>query len=411
MEQYYLVIKLALKGLLSNKIRAFLTMLGIIIGVGSVISIMSIGAGAESLITSSIKEIGTDVLSVLPGKSDEKGPPASAFGIVITTLTYDDAQEIAKVPGVRLVTSYVSGTGDLVAGSRSISGNFRGVTANYTEMENHNLEEGRFFTEQEERSTAKVAVLGYGIKKDLFPLSNPVGERVKINNVSFRIIGVLEEKGSSMVSNPDTQILVPLSTAQKVLLGIKHLNYVRLKAESEEQVEEVKARVQGLLTYRHDIKNPEDEDFSVRSLSQALETFEGVTAGLRFFLAAIAAISLIVGGIGITNIMLMTVKERTREIGLRKAIGAKPFHIKNQFIIEALVLTTSGGILGIIGGTAFSFLVALIVRWLDYNWEFSVPLSGILLSFFISMFIGVTFGIYPAKKAAALNPIDSLRYE
>jgi len=411
MKYFILILKLALDAIFHNKARAFLTMLGIIIGVSSVIAVMSIGGGAQSLITNSIKQVGTDILRVLPGASDEQGPPASAFGITITTLTEEDAQELENIPFVRGVVAYITGNGEISYQNRSFVRDFTGVTDKYQFVENHNVDQGRFFHEQEAASNAKVAVIGQDIKEDLFPLSNAVGQRIKINKLTFKVIGVLEKKESSLFQNYDQQILIPLSTAQKLLLGVKHVSLVSIKIDSEDKVEVTKERVRQKLRERHDIEEPENEDFSVRAPASAIDTFNQITGALTFFLAAIAAVSLLVGGVSITNIMYMTVKERTREIGLRKAIGAKPMQIRNQFILEAIVITTIGGVLGIIAGLIISFLVSVGVNFLGYNWDFIITADSVFLSFTVSVFIGVLFGYLPAKKASQLKPIDALRYE
>ncbi len=408
-----LVIRLALGGIFENKMRAFLTMLGIIIGVGSVIAIMSIGAGAQSLITGSIQKIGTNLVAVIPGGGDEDGgPPASAFGMVITTLTYEDAKALEKLPNIEAMVAFSNGAGDAVYGNKSVGINFSGVTSGYTAVHNHQIAEGRFFTEQEERSGARLAVLGIEMKEEFFPLSDPIGKKIRIKDQSFTIIGVLERKGSTMINNPDNQIFVPLATSQKILLGVHHVGIIRLKVDKEENVDLVVQRIKNTLRYRHGIRpGDDDDDFTISTLSKALDIFKSVTDGIRLFLAAIAAVSLVVGGIGITNIMLMSVKERTREIGLKKAIGATPKQIKNQFILEALVMTGLGGSMGIIGGVVLSYLVAVIANYLDYDWDFVITPLAIVVSFSVSVLIGVVFGIYPARKAAHLNPIDALRYE
>jgi putative ABC transport system permease protein len=411
MQIYLIIIKLALKSLLVNKGRAFLTMLGIIIGVASVIIIVSVGAGAQSLITNSIKSIGTNLIGVLPGKSSSTGPPASAYGIVITTLTYDDAKEIAKLPHVDGISAYARGVGEMSYINRSIDGTFSGITASYPEVENHKVAAGRFFNMDEEQGVARVAVLGDDVKKQLFAEVNPIGEKIKIKDESFTVIGVMERKGASTFGSVDGQVFLPISSAQKLLLGIKHLGFMRIKIDDEKNVNLAMAEVQRLLRYRHKIKDIKNDDFSVRSMSQALDMFTAITNALKLFLAFIAAISLIVGGIGIMNIMLMAVKERTREIGLRKAIGATPDQIQNQFVVESMVLTGIGGSLGIIVGVLVSYLVFLIAQKLGYSWDFVITLSSVLISFSVSLAVGLIFGLYPARKAAQLHPIEALRYE
>ncbi len=305
----------------------------------------------------------------------------------------------------------IEGNGDIVFQNRSINANFRGTTASYQEVSNHYVREGRFFSDAENSSIANVAVLGAEMKEELFPLSSPLNEKIKINNQTFKVIGVLEKKGTSAIQNYDNQVIIPLLTAQKELLGVNHVGLIRAKVDSEKNTSVTEQRVTELIRKRHNILNPDNDDFSVRSLSQALDVLTTVTDGIRFFLASIAAISLIVGGIGIMNIMLMIVKERTREIGLRKAIGAKPRHIKNQFIIEALVVTVSGGIIGILSGIILSFLIALGINYVGYDWKFIFPPSSAVISFSVAFLIGVIFGYYPAKQAAELNPIEALRYE
>lgn len=411
MKSYLLVLRLALSGILENKTRTLLTMLGIIIGIASVITIMSVGAGAESLITSSVKKIGTNLVGVLPGASNDNGPPAAAMGISITTLTKDDAEALAKLPHIEGISAYSNGTGEIVAGKETIDGTFNGITADYPIVENHAVERGRFFTTAEERASKKVAVLGSELRDDLFPHTDALGKNITIRGIPFRVIGVLEKKGASLVNNPDTQLFIPLSTAQKILLGVRHLGLMRIKIDDEKNVESAMENIRRILRQRHDITNPDDDDFSVRSLSQAVETLSGITSALRFFLASIAAISLIVGGIGITNIMLMSVTERTREIGLKKAIGARPEQIQGQFLLEAVLLTGTGGVLGMIFGTLFSLLIATIAWHLEYDWTFSVSPASLGISFFVALFVGIVFGLSPAERASKLKPIEALRYE
>lgn len=407
-----LTIKLAIRGLLVNKGRSLLTMLGIIIGIASVVIIISVGAGAQSLITNSIKNVGTNLVGVLPGKGGDSGPPAAALGIVITTLTYDDAKAVATLPYINGVSAYSRGFGEMSAGTYSTDSTFSGITASYPTVENHKIETGRFITAEEEQSAAKVAVLGDDVKQELFPNDpDPVGKKIKIKNESFTVIGWMAKKGAVGFNTPDGQVFIPITAAQKLLLGTRYLNLMRIQVDTEEHIPLAIDLIKRTLRYRHDIERPEDDDFSVASVDQFLAIFTAVTGGLSLFLALIAAISLIVGGIGIMNIMLMTVKERTREIGLRKAIGAAPRQIRNQFVVESMVLTGVGGIIGLIIGVGISFLIAFIAISMGFDWNFVISPLSVIMSFSVSLSVGLVFGLYPAKKASRLNPIEALRYE
>lgn len=407
----WITLKLGLTQLSANKLRSFLTMLGIVIGIASVISIISLGAGAQSLITNALKNLGTDSITVLPGNSNDNGPPASALGITVTTLTLADAEAIAELPNVVGVNGFNNGSGEITFLTRYINASYSGVNSNYPEVETLTLAEGRFFTEQELQSKKNVAVLGDDIVSELFPLTSALGQKIKIQNESFLVVGVLERKGSTLFENPDSRVYIPITVAQSKLTGKNHLDLIRVRTTDESLIEPTKEQIRELLRFRHGIEDPDNDDFSVRSVTQALDIFTGVTNALRFFLAVIAAISLVIGGISVMNIMLMNVKERTREIGLKKAIGAKPRQIQNQFLAETILLTLIGGGMGLLAGIGFSLLVALIMQALEYNWSFHVSLSSIVVSLAVSAAIGVVFGVYPARKAAQLNPIDALRYE
>lgn len=406
--------KLAVSALLSNKFRSFLTMLGIVIGVASIIIIISVGAGAQSLILNQIKSVGSNLIGILPGASEEKGPPASVMGIVITTLKYDDAVAIAdkkNVPYAEAAAAYAQGVGTASWDGQSTDTTFIGTTADYVNVEDVEIAEGRFINKEEEREIARVAVLGHGVKEELFGDENPIGERVKIKRETFRIIGVLEERGSAGFINQDDYIFIPISSAQKLLLGINHASFIRVKVDNSENIDRTIEDVTHLLRQRHDIKEGDPSDFTIRSQEQALKALTQVTDVLKFFMAAIAALSLIVGGIGIMNIMLISVSERTREIGLRKAIGAKFSNIMSQFLAETVIISLLSGIIGIIIGAAVSVFIAIIANYLGYDWDLVISIFSILLAFGVSGGVGLVFGIYPARKAAKLDPIEALRYE
>lgn len=391
-------------------------MLGIVIGVGAVIVIMAVGYGAQSLILAQVEGLGSNLIGVMPGKSDDSGPPTSAMGIVITTLTYDDAMELRKknnVPNLVEVVAYYKGVGPVNWGNHSYETNLSGCTVGYIEVEGGEVANGRFFTEEEERNLSQVVVLGSTVKDELFGESDAVGQRVKIKNHSFEVIGVMEERGTVAFQDYDDQVFIPIRTMQKIVSGVNHISLIRAEVDHEDNIEQALDDVILTLRDAHDIddQSGDSDDFTVRSAAQALDIITTITNALRYFLAAMAAISLIVGGIGIMNIMLVSVTERTREIGLRKAVGANNGHILSQFLEESVVITILGGIVGIIGGAFLSFIIAVVARQLGYDWGFKVTIASIFLAISASTIVGLVFGIYPARKASKLEPVEALRYE
>ncbi|MFA5368441.1 MAG: ABC transporter permease [Candidatus Paceibacterota bacterium] len=399
--------------LVRNKMRSFLTMLGIIIGVMSVIVVMSLGESAQGLILNEVKSLGSNLIGVLPGKSDDSGPPASVYGIVITSLKNNDGQEILKEnhPNVEGVAMYVQGTDVVSWNATSVVETFVGTTASYINVEDAKIEDGRFFTVDEEMSNAKVAVIGSDVAEQIFGDQEPIGSQIKIKKTNFTVVGVFEKRGGGLVQSQDKQIFVPIKTAQNLLLGINYINYMRIKVDKPENIDSVISTTEEVLRRNHNIQDPKDDDFTVRSSAAALDAISQITDAIKFFLVAVSAISLLVGGFGIMNIMLATVQERTKEIGLRKAVGATNFDITLQFLVETVFITFVSGAIGIILGILISWIVAVVAQALDYSWPLIISPWSIFLGSFVSISVGLIFGIVPARKASKLHPIEALRYE
>lgn len=402
-------VKYSLRSLTLKKARSFLTMLGIIIGVAAVIAIMSVGASAQNLLLAQVTAMGSNLIGVLPGAADEKGPPASMFGIEITTLKNEDASAISELPHITAVCSYVKGQGTMNAGKKSKDFAYTGVTPDFLAVEDTAVFLGRFIKQDEMDGMSRVVVLGSKVSEEFFGKNNPIGERLKINQTVFTIIGVMKERGMAFLQDQDSQVFIPVTTAQKIMLGIDHLAYLRAKVDGAENIDLATNQIKDTLRYRHRIKDPSKDDFSVRSTAQALDILGTITQALKFFLAAVAAISLLVGGIGIMNIMFVSVNERTKEIGLRKAVGAKKSDISIQFLIESAIITSIGGLLGIIFGISIALVITLGVNYYGYDWKFIITASSVVVSTLMAASIGLIFGLWPAYRAAKLNPIEALR--
>ncbi len=392
----------------ANKVRSSLTILGIVIGISSVIALVSIGQGATKSIQASIQSIGSNLLVITPGAQRSPGGFGASGGRGnAKTLTLDDATAIATVANVSAVASEVAGRYQVVAQGTNTNTTVTGVSEDYPTIRNVQVADGRFVNDSDSNSLTKVAVLGPTTAGDLVAAgTEPVGQTIRINGIQFKIIGITVAKGGSGFTNADDAIYIPLKAAQRFLSGNNYLTTIDVQAASADVTTQVLNDATQLLLDRHHISDPTAADFSILNQADILASASTITTTLTYLLGAIAGISLLVGGIGIMNMMLTTVTERTREIGLRKAIGAKRADISRQFLIEAIALTVIGGVLGILLGSAISFGVnatGLVST--------SVSLSSIALAFGVSAGIGIIFGWYPARRAASLNPIEALRYE
>lgn len=413
------LLKIALNSLKGNKTRSFLTMLGIIIGIAAVVVVISIGQGAKNLILGQITKIGSNNIFVEPG-SFKKGQGMTMEKVMeemtIKTLKYEDGLAIVRDPLVKIVAPMAFGTARVVYKDYDKKVSFLGTTDGVQNIYDVYPIQGRFFTESENKSMAQVAVIGWQIKKDLFSYEDPIGKTIRLKKTNFKVIGVMEERGTIMFQNLDEQIYIPLFTAQKLLLGIDHVNWLLVQTKSEKDINQAVENIRWTLRQQHKINNPEGDlskdDFKVVSQVETAEIIGTVTTILTILLSTVAAISLVVGGIGIMNIMFVAITERTREIGLRKAIGANNYDILNQFLLEAIMLTLIGGIIGIILGISGSILFAYAFRQMGVNsWPIFISIEAIIIAFSISTLLGLFFGLLPAYQASKKDPIESLRYE
>lgn len=399
-------IAIAFTSLLSNKMRTILTMLGIIIGVGAVIVMVSIGMGVRQNITNSIASLGSNMLIVTPGSAN-KGGVRSAAGSS-QKLKLDDAEAIKKkIKNIDYVSPTVNSSYQIVYGNENWNSSVYGVTPEYLKIRSLSVTSGSFITASDINSRNRVAVIGSTVASNLFDTTNPVGKNIRIGNQPFRVIGVLESKGqSSMGNDQDDVVIIPLTTAQERLMGITYIRSINIQVSDSSKMALVQEQVESLLRQRHRIRTGQDDDFTVRNLTSLLETVNNTTTMLTLFLGSIAAISLLVGGLGIMNIMMVSVTERTREIGIRKALGATFKDIMLQFLIEAVIIGVVGGVLGILFGVESALLVSKVSTFTTY-----ITVFPIVISFSFSVGIGLFFGLYPARKAARLDPIEALRYE
>lgn len=391
-----------------NKMRTFLAILGIVIGIGSVIALLSLGQATQAMISSQIESLGSNLLTVNPGSSNQGGVREAAGSR--TTLTFDDATAIAQssqVTTIAKVSAELSRRTQVTTGGSNTNTQIVGATSTYADVHKVTVATGTFISERDVSEMTKVAVIGPQVVTDLFGADSvPIGQTIRVSGKTFTIIGITESKGGTGFMNQDDIIFVPLTTAQKQLFGVTYLSSIALEAKSADVMTQAQDEVGYFLLGRHKLSDPTQADFSIFSQQDILNTATSTTGTFTALLSGIAAISLLVGGIGIMNIMLVTVTERTREIGLRKALGAKKKVIITQFLIESIILTFTGGVIGILFGLIASYIISKLM-----NVPFIISPSSMFLAFAVSAGIGILFGWYPAKKASDLQPIEALRYE
>lgn len=403
---FFITIRVALRALRKNKLRSLLTVLGVVIGVCAVITLVNMGNGAQIAIEKSISGLGTNLLIIFPG-SRTKGGMRTGYGTV-TTLTAEDAKAIQEeCPAIQMVTPVVNTSAQVVFQNQNWGTSVFGVDPDYQWIKNWPIEHGEFFTLQDVKAATKVCIIGKTVAEKLFGEQDPVGQVIRVKRIPFRVVGLLTPKGQTAFGqDQDDTIIVPYTTAQRRLLEITYLTMVMASAISMDLMADAQEQIRDLLKHRHQIKRGEDDDFTVRNLADITEVFSTITGVLTLLLGSIASISLVVGGIGIMNIMLVSITERTREIGIRMSVGAKPKDILLQFLLEAVLLSLIGGGIGVFLGIGLTSAITYFTGWL-----FPISLNAILVAFLFSASVGIFFGLYPARKASRMNPIDALRYE
>ncbi len=403
-----MIIRVAFRALIRNKMRAALTMLGIIIGVSAVIAMVSIGQGAQASVQAQISNIGTNLLFVSAGAQNVGGVRSGTGDTGTNTLTVEDLEAIGReLPSVSMVTPAVNTRSQLIVGNQNWNTQVQGVNEQFPEIRKWNVQEGAFFTDGDVRTAARVLVIGQTIADSLFPGADPIGQTVRVRDLPFRVVGVMARKGQDAQGrDQDDTALAPYSAVQKKILGSERVQIAYVSAISQDATFTAQEQITELLRQRHKLSGNDPNDFTVRNMTDIAEAANETNNIMTMLLASIASVSLLVGGIGIMNIMLVSVTERTREIGIRMAIGARSSAVRTQFLIESVVLSLTGGFAGILLGLLISFLIPQML-----GWPTMVSTAAIVGSAVFSAAVGIFFGYYPARKAAALDPIDALRYE
>lgn len=409
-------IKIASKVFQTHRRRTILSVVGIIIGITAVIAVINAGQGFKSFIVGQVEVFGTDYIEVeikVPSTSHTSSENATgmAQGVVITTLKYEDGLEIKGHPNISQV--YMGMMGQEIVSYEGINEVplLWGVSEGFFEIDKTEIEYGRAFTDDEDKSLAQVAILGYGVKQDLFGDNDVLGKKIKIGKGKYRVIGVREEVGSTGFMDMDDMIVIPVKTLQKKIMGVDHISFIMASVIDLDKVDQSVEEITEIMRNQHDITDPDKDDFAVVSSKEAMAMLDTILNGITIFLVAIAGISLIVGGVGIMNIMYVSVLERTYEIGLRKAVGAKSRDILNQFLGEALLITALGGAVGVVFGLVLSLIISVGAQAQGFDLEFVISVPGIVVACVFMTMVGLVFGIYPARKAADLDPVEALRYE
>jgi putative ABC transport system permease protein len=409
-----LPIKEAIRALRTNKIRSALTVLGIIIGISSVIIILSAGQALQGFVAKEVSSFGNNIIQAevkIPSTNQQSADNAAgmAMGITITTLKNADAEAVSKLINIDKIYSAVLGQDIASYKEANKVINIYGVTSQFIDIDQAEIGLGRFFSAEEERTQSQVVVLGPGIKKSLFGENDALGKLVKIGKLKYEVIGVLKEKGASLFFNMDDMIIMPLLTLQKKVMGIDHVSFFIATMKDPSQDSFTKVQIEDLLRERHNIEDPKKDDFAITTQEEMQDMLDTILGGIQMLLIAIASISLVVGGVGIMNIMYVTVAERTFEIGLRKSLGATQNNILWQFLWEAVFVTLAGGIIGVVIGAVVTEILTIVARNFNIDFTFTLPWWSVTIAVGFATFIGLVFGIYPARKAAVLDPIEALR--
>lgn len=407
-------LQIAYLSLRANKLRSFLTILGIVIGISSVIMVLSAGEAIKGFVNGEIQSFGSNIIQVeikVPSTeyTSTENAAGLAMGVSITTLKHKDTEDIMKLPNIDKAYSGLMGQALAVRGSENRTVNLFGVTPAFIDIDSAEIAQGRFFSEEENKNLARVIVLGYDVKEDLFGDNEAVGRTIKLGRQEYKVIGVLEEKGAAFFFNWDDIVYLPLRTLQKRIMGVDYITYLLATMKDPRRDQETKAAMEDILRRNHNITDPKKDDFTVTTQAEMQDMLGVIMGGIQILLIVIASISLIVGGVGIMNIMYVSVAERTFEIGLRKSLGATKKNIMWQFLWEAIFITFFGGIIGMFMGVFLSWLVSFLAQNYGYDFHFIIPWWLVVFAVGFTLLIGIAFGIYPARKAAALDPIEALR--